>query len=276
MEGFELKLRILHFAGIFALALALAACGQDAGTGNGTDEGDDTLAGFEPNVPEVQEAEETPGMDDAPVSQETGTMLPAFAYGETPQNATSAMSFDGDDLAEDLYRRGLYQEAISRWQEEADAGSAYAAYRIGVEYFDAKHVERDIPLAARYQQLASELGSAPAMFELASFYEGGFGVPYDLDLSGQWFLESARRGYPPAQHNVATMFEEGAGQPRDLVRAYLYYGLAIEQGFEVNFVFSEETGRSTLVDPRDRLREMMSEDEVAEADALIENFEMVE
>ncbi len=243
------------------LLLGLAGCSPETDVAEPATEpvADNGLADFEPNgtVSEVAEPEVPP---------------------EEPAAATDAFeaSHDATDSGEDMYRRGLYAEAIAQWESDAEAGDAYAAYRLGVEYFDASQVERDIPLAARYQQLASELGNEAAMFELASFYEAGLGVPYDIEQAGAWYLASAQRGYPPAQHNVATMFEDGVGQPQDLVQAYLYYSLALAQGFRANFAFIEGQDSAVFSDPTEHLEEIMSAEQLAEAQALIESFQPIE
>lgn len=201
---------------------------------------------------------------------------PGIEVNEITQSPTSAMSHDGDDTGEDLYQRGFYPEAIDQWQADAEAGDAYAAYRLGVEYYDGQVVPRDLELSARYQQLAAELGSPAGMFELAASYEEGVGVEQNISEAARWYLASAERGYPPSQHNVATMYEDGVGLERNLVQAYVYYSLAVEQGFRVNFVQDEETGEATFIDPRERLRGMMTEEEIAAAEAALADWTPVE
>jgi len=202
--------------------------------------------------------------------------LPGMGGEVATQGPTSAMSHDGDDTGEDLYQRGFYAEAIDQWTQDAEAGDAYAAYRLGVEYYDGQIVPQDLEMAARYQQLAADLGSAAGMFELASNYEDGTGVEQNVAEAARWYLASAERGYPPSQHNVATMYEDGVGMPRDLVQAYVYYSLAVEQGFRVNFVQDEETGEATFIDPRDRLRGMMTAEQIAAAEAALAAWTPVE
>ncbi len=253
--------------------LALAGCGQDQGN---ADQGSAEQATAEPSAqPEI----EAPVADavasaavEADASQED---MDAEAFMDEPAEAPM-INPDAEDIGEDLYRRGFPLEAMALWEANAESGDAYAAYRLGVEYFDAHHVERDVPLAIRYQQLASDLGNGAAMFELGSFYEAGLGLPQSFDQAAGWYLASAQHGYGPAQHNVATMFEEGLGLPRDLVQAYLFYGLAIQQGFSLSFDATHEELQAAPANQLERLAQLMSGEEIDEAEALIENFSPIE
>ena len=240
----------LHTA-IIAIGLALSGCGQET---------ENSEVG--PSEAQPQAAPEVEAVTEPVVStiQQEDVVAP---------NATTALTHDPDDAGEDLYQRGFYAEALEQWRVDAEAGSAYAAYRLGVEYLDAQHVERDLEMSARYHQLASELGHPASMFELATMYEDGRGVPPNLETAAEWYVEAARRGFPPAQHNAATLYEEGVGVEQSLVQAFVYYSLAIEQGFRVNFVRDEETGETVFVDPRDRLREMMTPEELDSAEEAV-------
>jgi len=248
--------RYIDLAVVFAAGLVVASCGQDNG---------EVAEEAEPVANAIQEE-----VVDEPV---VSTIQQPDDF---TQNPITALRHNPEDTGEDLFQRGFYDEAIEQWRADAEAGDAYSAYRLGVQYFDAQHVDQDFEMSARYHQLASELGHPAAMFDLATYYEDGRGVAVDIELAAQWYLEAARRGFPPAQHNVATLFEEGVGVDQDLVQAFLYYSLAIEQGFRVNFVQDEITGESVFLDPRDYLRDRMTAEDIAEAEAAVEAFSPVE
>jgi len=257
--------RSIAVIALICLFGGLSACGPE-----GEDQSSEVPV--EPTLPDEELAAEAQIL-----TEEDAPEFPT-GFGEetlTP-NSTTALSHNPADDAEDLYRRGFYREAIEAWEVAAEQGDAYAAYRLGVEYYDGQIIDRDIPLAARYQQMASELGNAAAMFELASFYEQGLGVRPSVEQAAAWYLESARRGYPPAQHNIATMFEDGAGVEQDFVQAYVFYSLALEQGFRVNFVQNEASGDAIFMDPRDRLQESLTAEELAAAEAQLEAFSPIE
>ncbi len=256
------RFKAFHLA-VLALALGLSACGD----GSQTTDTDASLPA---------PAEET-ATGDIDTTADEREVPPAFAEVDLPENPTSEGLHDGADPGEDLYSRGLYREALEYWEVAAeDRGDAYAAYRLGVEYLDAKILERDISTSVRYQQLATELGSAPGMFELAGFYEAGIGVSPDIDRAAQLYLQSALRGFPPAQHNVATMFEDGVGLVQDPVRAYLFYTLARDQGFNVNFERPGNDEALLFSDPIGRLEQSMSAEDLAIAQQLVSSFEPIE
>ena len=245
--------------------LVLGACGQETAAPE-----EDQYAGFDIDnagtepTPEDVEPEEEVEIADAPIDS-------VDDLGADPTDPP-IINHDADDEGEDLFRRGYQQDAMALWEANAEAGDSYAAYRLGIEYFDANYVERNVELSLRYQTLAAELGHAGAMFELGSFLEAGLGVRQDMAQAAGWYLASAVRGYAPAQHNVATMFEDGVGHPQDLSQAYLFYSLARAQGFTMDFepVHDQEDG--TYVDSIARLQGLMTTEQLFEAQSLIDNF----
>ena len=269
------RMRLVFVPLIAGSILGFAACGQaDQSPEDADQSAEGGIENFVPNGSGTVPAETNVA---AVETAETVDEMPAgFAPETAVPDPTSAMSHNPDDSGEDMFQRGFYDEALAQWREDADAGDSYAAYRLGIEYFDGQVIERDFEMAARYHQLASDLGNPAAMFELASFYEAGLGLDQNIMEAADWYLESARRGFPPSQHNVATMFEEGAGVDQDFVQAYLFYSLAIQQGFRVNYARDETTGEGILIDPRDQLREMMTPEEVTEAEAAFDAFVPVE
>jgi|GEM_PF-862723 len=278
MDG-PIKMRLVFVPLMASAFLALAACGQADQANEDVDQAaENGLENFVPNGPETVVAEtEVAAPETTETADVTVNEAPAgFAPESAVPDPTSAMSHNLDDTGEDMFQRGFYDEAIEQWRVDAEAGDSYAAYRLGIEYFDGQVIERDFEMAARYHQLASDLGNPAAMFELASFYEAGLGLDQNIMEAAAWYLESAQRGFPPSQHNVATMFEEGAGVEQDFVQAYLFYSLAIEQGFRVNYARDEATGEGILIDPRDQLRGMMTPEEIADAEAAFEAFVPVE
>ena len=152
-----------------------------------------------------------------------------MATAETPpaQNSMSART-----EGEDLYRRGLYAEAIAWWTEQADKGDAAAARHLGVEYMDGKGnvVQRDYEKARRYHLQAAKAGDARSMMDLGTIYENGLGVTSDLIEGARWYEWSAKYGHGPAQYNFATMLETGEAGRQDVIEAYKYYLLATAQG----------------------------------------------
>lgn len=131
----------------------------------------------------------------------------------------------------DLYRRGLYPEAMQVWEEAADAGDAGAAYMIGATYMDGQAVLHDFDKAHEWLERAAAMGDARAMGDLGGAYDWGIGVEADRKTAAEWYLKGAERGHAASQYNAGVFLEEGEVVEQDLVRAYMYYTLADRNGF---------------------------------------------
>ncbi len=163
-----------------------------------------------------------------------GAAVPVAVFGvramaETPSAQTAARS-----EGEDLYRRGLYPEAIAWWTEQAAKGDIESARRLGVEYMDGKGgvVERDYEKARTYHHQAAKGGERRSMMDLGTIYEHGLGVASDLIEAARWYEWSAKYGYAQGQYNFATMVETGDAGRKDEVEAYMYFLLAAAQGVQ--------------------------------------------
>lgn len=146
----------------------------------------------------------------------------AHAFGGAAESAAGK----GDDL----YRRGLYKEAIEIWHRAAEKGDSEAEYRLAKIYIDGVSTARDFAAAARYLKPAAASGMALAQFEYATLFDNGWGVEKSKALAAKWYLEAARRGVPAAMFNIAAMLENGEGLRGDVIGAFKWYFLAYENG----------------------------------------------
>jgi len=131
----------------------------------------------------------------------------------------------------ELYKRGLYPEALMVWQEAAEAGDAGAAYKIGAAYMDGQSVSHSFDEGLKWLRKSADMGDGRAMGDLGSAYDWGFGVEQDRTEAAKWFEQAALRGHAASQYNVGVLYEEGDGIEKDVVKAYMYYILANENGF---------------------------------------------
>lgn len=161
-----------------------------------------------------------------------------------------------------LYKRGFYPEALAEWKKAVenhhDLG---AAYQLGVEYFDAKVVKRDMATALKYYTLAANGGEARAQMDLGSIYDTGSGVKADPALAARYYLAAAEQGLPTAQYNIAIMYENGSGVVKDEAKAYMYLYLADQEGFKP-FASTE----------RERLNKILSPEKIKQGKLLAQNF----
>ena len=211
-------------------------------------------------------------------------VISAFALFSATQILTTAsapgtQSNETRSVGEDLYRRGLYPEAIAWWTEQAAKGDAEAARRLGVEYMDGKGgvVQRDYEKARIYHTQAAKAGDARSMFDLGTIFENGLGVPADLVEAGKWFEWAAKYGHAQGQYNFATMVETGEAGRKDEVEAYMYYLLAAAQGVG-GIAFDLKTNR-VIPDgdtPLGQLRKRLTPAQIAEGEARAKAFEPLE
>jgi len=157
------------------------------------------------------------------------TVIAASMAGAADETMASTPS---EASGHDMYRRGLYAEAIAEWTKAADEeGDAGAAFRLGEEYFDAKVVERDVAQAVKYFTMGAQGGDDRAQHDLATLYDNGWGVDASIDEAAKWYLSAALQGSAVAQYNIGTMYQSGAGVEQNIETAYMYFLLAIEGGF---------------------------------------------
>ena len=154
--------------------------------------------------------------------------LNMWAHAEAP---VPAVNSEGADL----YRRGLYPEALAWWTEQAAKGDIESARRLGVEYMDGKRgvIERDFAKAHQYHLQAAMGGERRSMMDLGTISENGYGVPASLPEAARWYGWAAKYGFGPAQYNFALMLETGDGGRTDLVEAYMWYILGAMEGFKM-------------------------------------------
>jgi TPR repeat protein len=174
---------------------------------------------------------------------------PAFAYSE--------------EEGQNMFRRGLYEEAIQHWEKAAKAGDAGAAYRLSVEYSNANVVKRDLARALEYLEQAAAADDPRGLQDMGSLYdEGIFGFKQDREKAAQLYLRAAAKGNSAAMFNAASILEVGeAGVAQDRVEAYKYYVLSRDGGFY-----------PLAVEALKDLTANMTPEEIAEAEQRAEEF----
>lgn len=201
--------------------------------------------------------------------EDSATRLEVFAA-----NTAALMSPAAGD---DLFRRGLYPEALEAWRVAAEAGDRVAAYRLGVEYLDGKPnvVARDYAEGAKWIRMAAVANEPRAQFEMGSLYEYGNGVRASVAEAAQWYLRAAERNHPQGQYNIATMLETGEGIAQDRIEALKFYTLAAHQGFRG--IPMDDQGRvdPAAPDPLLNLRQSMPVSDVEEAEKRAAAFQPI-
>ena len=186
----------------------------------------------------------------------TRTFLLTFAL------SASALAYSEEE-GQDIFQRGLYEEAILHWKKAAEAGDAGAAYRLSVEYSNAIVVKRDMQLALDYLEASVEGNDPRGLQDMGSLYdEGIFGYEQDPEKAAQFYLRAAAMGNSAAMFNAAAILELGeAGVAQDRVEAYKFYVLSRDAGFY-----------PLAVKALENITAVMTPEEIAEAEIRAEQF----
>ena len=176
--------------------------------------------------------------------------------------SASALAYSEEE-GQDIFQRGLYEEAILHWKKAAEAGDAGAAYRLSVEYSNAIVVKRDTQLALDYLKASVEGNDARGLQDMGSVYdEGIFGYQKDPEKAAQFYLRAAAMGNSAAMFNAAAILELGeAGVAQDRVEAYKFYVLSRDAGFY-----------PLAVKALENITAVMTPEEIAEAETRAEQF----
>lgn len=107
----------------------------------------------------------------------------------------------------------------------------------------------------------AEEGDAQAQYRLASMYSTGDGAPQSMDSAARWYLAAAEQDHEMAAYKLAFLYLRGRGVPRkDFVQAYRWFSV------------SAGLGVGDARNWRDKIRKKMTEEEIAEAERLIDDW----
>lgn len=139
----------------------------------------------------------------------------------------------------------------------ANAGEAWAQFGLGLLYqmgrggFPKSDTE-----AARWYRLAAEQGDSAGQTMLGAMYARGQGVPQNDAEASRLFHLAADQGSAEAQWRLGYQYFLGQGVPESYVLAYKWFNLAAA------------SGDATAIEFRDTLRELLTPDQIAEAQKL--------
>ena len=121
-----------------------------------------------------------------------------------------------------------FHKAMSCYQMAAEAGNASAQYMMGYMY-EFGHIERNIPEAIRYFELAAAQGSILSSTHLGLLYQLPEQCNYGLAFKN--CAVAADAGESTAEFMLANMLLFGRGCRYDIDRAKRYYLRALQHGF---------------------------------------------
>jgi TPR repeat protein len=111
------------------------------------------------------------------------------------------------------------------------------AYRIGHSPSRASVEAMD------WLRAAADQGFAPAEYYLGMAHLAGVEAPLDGPAAMRWLLQAADQGHVEALYQLGRLYWQGTVVAQDLVRAYMYFDLAVEMGDEAARGEHDELGR---------------------------------
>ena len=100
------------------------------------------------------------------------------------------------------------EATIRKLEASAEAGDAWAMYRLGKLCMDGKHVEKNEKTAVAWFQQAAEHGNPYAQYVLGKLYLRGREVPQDKEEALHWLRLSAVQGNVYAQYLIDRIEEQ--------------------------------------------------------------------
>ncbi len=119
---------------------------------------------------------------------------------------------------------------VDRYRNAAEAGHAWAQFRLGLMYAEGGAVAPDARVAVFWFRKAAAQEHAAAQYALGVVHAFGHGVARDEVLAVHWFRVAAEQGYPLAQHDLGLMYYKGMGVEKDDAEAVRWWMKAAEQG----------------------------------------------
>jgi len=120
--------------------------------------------------------------------------------------------------------------SIEELRARANANDTPAMEEIARRLIQGVGVAKDPQAGAGWLLRAAEAGSAQAAFNVGVMYERGFVVERDSSRAVEWYRKAAEGDVPAAKHNLALLLRDGKGAPRDAKRAIELLRSAARQG----------------------------------------------
>ena len=193
--------------------------------------------------------------------------------------------------------RQIVQAPLARITALADSGDPRSQTKLALAYLHGEQVKPDLPAALRWGLAAAKQGDPMAQYLIATFYAEGNGVAADPRRAFQWFEAAALRGNIRAMHDLAIAYDQGRGTAQDALRAAAWFNRAANQGYVDSqfdlavlyergdgvrqnpvaalkwYLIAGKAGDAQARDRADQIGRDMSEDEVARAHSLADNFQ---
>jgi TPR repeat protein len=158
---------------------------------------------------------------------------------------------------------------FNREKKLAENGNPIAQYNVGCCYVNGDGVTQDLAEAVKWFRKVADQRFMQGQYRLGLHYAIGAGVAKDYTEAAKWFRKAADQGCAPAQYGLGECYRNGDGVMKNLVEAYKWFSLASAQGY-VDSVLD----RPATTD-RDVVAQQMTPDQIAEAQKLTREFQLI-
>lgn len=176
----------------------------------------------------------------------------------------------GDEALE----QGNAQQAARLYLEDAEAGQAEAALKLGQLLLDGRVRGSQYETAAHWFMKACELGSLSGCHNAAlAFEDGTNGAEKDLLKAKEYYLVAAENGYIQSQYNLGCMYADKCVTPPDDVEGYKWMLIAQKAA---KGCLGEDVCKWVLKDPPGnvaKLKNRLSESEIQKAEDEAEEWQ---
>ncbi len=139
----------------------------------------------------------------------------------------------------------------------AEQGDASAQFKLGRRHEKGEGLPKNYSEALKWYLKAAEQGHIQAQANVGVFYHNGWGIRQNYAEALKWYRKAAAElRSAVALYGLGYMYHLGQGVPQDHVEAYKWYILA------------EKIGHQSARLAMDRLRPLMTREQVAEAQKL--------
>lgn len=139
--------------------------------------------------------------------------------------------------AEMLYRKyewywnnADYSKAIEELNRAADAGVAFAQYRLAGLYERGEVVSQNAEKAFLNYKKAAEKHMAEALYELGNCYYSGSGTAKNYKEAVRCFEQASGQNHADALNNLGYCYYSGSGVKKNRIKAFESYKKAFEYG----------------------------------------------
>ena len=168
-------------------------------------------------------------------------------------------SFPGESFqnAREAFRKGDYKTAVREYRKAAEEGDALAQFSLGQFYEQGSIVPKNDTEAVKYYTMAAKNEHPDACYKLAKCYaEGLLGLQKNDTESAKWYERAAENGSFLSLIPLGNIYEKGKGVPKDLIKAYMWYSLALGEG------------QVTVKEPLDRITNQITPSQIEQAKEL--------